>query len=417
MRCTLSRLSRCVVGQRSLRSAQERAGEAEDDGHRRAELVRHGREKAVLQGGGPLQLPRGPGDPAPLLLEQLVLLREPPRLLGEALVGRGVGEGHGEARRDRRQRVAGAVRERRDRAEAEDADDLAEVEQGNVEALPREDAPVEEVDGGRLRVDRDEKRLLLAHRAAGLVPARRAGRFGAAHGDRRVKVALAVREIEDRARGAGDLDDASEDLRSESREVVDRRGGDEHGVHGRLDVARLERPAPLEVHPGGGVEVASEGADLVVGSLGEPRRRPAGDEVLERAGRVRAGSEDAPVHVGEQQNEPDEDQAREDDESGGRGVAASLELQLAEVLPSRELALELREDLAQVAARRRRPRCPGSRAAARAPAPSAWTRRARAAASYTSAAASARRKVPPMTTGSGWRRMAPMEPFSSVRLR
>ena len=49
---------------------------------------------------------RGARDAAALLLEQLVLLGETPRLLGDALVGRRVGERDRERRRDRGERVA-----------------------------------------------------------------------------------------------------------------------------------------------------------------------------------------------------------------------------------------------------------------------------------------------------------------------
>ena len=258
--------------QLSLRAPQERAGEAQDDRHRRAQLVRDGRQESVLEGGGALELLRGPRDAAALLLEELVLLGEPARLLRHALVGGRVGDRHGQARRDRGQGVAGALREGLDGAEGQNADGLAEVQEGKMQALSRQDPAVEEVDRRRLRIDGDEDRPAFPGGAPGffagpvLVDPRRASDGGG--GD---EVAAAVRQVEKRARGAGHLQDLVEQRRADALEIVDRGGRGEHRVHRRFDVSRLEGPGPLVVEPGRFVEVVAERPHLVARGLEEPR--------------------------------------------------------------------------------------------------------------------------------------------------
>ena len=357
-----------------------------------------------------------PGDPAALLLEKLVLLGEPAGLFGQPLVGRGVGEGHREARGDRAERVPGAVGEGPHGAQTEHADGLAEVHQGHVQAFAGEDAAVEEVDRRRLRVDGHVDRPLLAHGAAGLLAARRPGPLGAADRNGRREVTLSVGDVEDRARGSRDLDDLVQHPGPEAREVVDgcRRG--EHGVDGRLDVAGLEGLAPLEEEARGRVVVEAELADFVVGRVREPRSRAAQRQIFEGPRCRHAGCEDAPVEIGEEQEEADEDQRREDDEGRRRGIPGAPELKLPEGLAAGEVASRARRAPPGERPPPAAPGCRGPRGFPRGAGPLGlgWSARPpRSTRSPPPPPGGACPRSPRSGTGAGW---LPSEVFSSVRL-
>ncbi len=215
------------------------------------------------------------------------------------------------------------VREGLSGAEGEHPDDVVEVDERNMDALAGQDAAVEDVDRGRLRVDRHEDRLLFGSRPPRLLGAdsvlRRASSPATARACRRPPAAAGKGRRDD-APDTGDQ--GLEDFRSESLQVVHRRGDREHVVDRGLDVALGEGPRARSVNGGGAIELPSELADLVARSLEERGGLPVGGEVFERPGRGHGGRQDVTVHVGQEPDEPGEDERREDHERSGRGVAA-----------------------------------------------------------------------------------------------
>ena len=243
-----------------------------------------------------------PGDAAALLLEQLVLLGEAARLVGQALVRRGVGERHREARRDRGRaccapgRVKGATAPRPRTPTAS-----PKYSSGRWRLSRGQDAAVEEV--RRSASARRPRRGSAAARASPAAPPRGPPlALGAAERDGRREVALAVGDVEHGARGARDLDDPLQHPRPEPREVVDGRRRGEHGVDGGLDVAGLERPAALAVEARGRVEVARRARRSRRWTMSERRGGARGPRRGPRSAcdAADAGRQDPPVDVGEQ---------------------------------------------------------------------------------------------------------------------
>ncbi len=224
-----------------------------------------------------------------------------------------------------------------------------------MEALPRQDPAVEEVDRRRLRIDGDEDRPALPGGAPGLFAgAVRVGTRRASDGRRGKEVAAAVRQVEKGARSAGHFEDLVEKRRSDALEIVDRGGRREHRVHRRFDVPRLESPRPFVVKPGRFVEVVAQRSHLVARPLVESRGLPALDQLTQGARGRRAGSDDAAVHVADQPEKADENQAGQNHERRGRRIPLSFELLLREEHAAREHALELLEGVPQLRGRRGR---------------------------------------------------------------
>ena len=353
LRWTRSRLSLLLRVELALGPPQQRPREPEDHGHGRAQLVGDGGEEAVLEGGGALELLRGAGDAAALLLEQLVLLGEAARLRGS----RSLAEAFASATAR-----LGAIAVSVLRARA--VKGVTAPSASTPTASPKYISGRWRLSRGRMRPSKrstvgvcasTETRMGFPSRAARTRSSRLASLEPAEPPTAAAgRKSPAVGQVEHRAGRAGHLEDLVEQPRAEALEVVDggRRG--EHRVDRGLDVPRGECPRPFRVEARRLVEVAAELADLVARRVGQARHLAPGREVASARAAEQHGAQDPAVHVREQPQQPDEDERRRRSARSSRRRVA-LEPLLRDRLAARRRSARAHEGVAQLRGGGRRP--------------------------------------------------------------
>ena len=173
-------------------------------------------------------------------------------------------------------------------------------------------------------------------------PARPADRFDGS------ELSSGLGEVEHGARGSRDLAHGLKDLRSETAQVIDRRGGGENRVDRSLDVALTERAPPFRVDVGGAIELSAQLPDLVVRGLEKAGRVAVRGEIAERARGGHGRRQDPPIDVGQEPEEAGENEPGQDYERRCRRVPRSLQTSFGDGLAARKTALKIEEDVAHL---------------------------------------------------------------------